>query len=66
MGIPAAPDVANLYMSYFEDLFAYEFLLNKSYIDDVFCLVEAESKKAALRQCAKVHVDGLTLTWLEE
>ena len=62
MGIPAAPDVANLYMSYFEDSFANDFLLYKRYIDEVFCLVEAESKKAALEQCAKVHLDGLTLT----
>ena len=66
MGIPAAPDVANLYMSYFEDSFASEFLLYKRYIDDVFCLVEADSKKAALEQCAKVHADGLTLTWSVE
>ena len=66
MGIPAAPDVANLYMSYFEDSFANEFLLYKRYIDDVFCLVEADYKKAALEQCAKVHADGLTLTWSVE
>ena len=63
MGIPAAPDVAKLYMSHFEDSFANEFLLYKRYIDAVFCLVEADSKKAALEQCAKVHADGLTLTW---
>ena len=66
MGIPAAPDVANLHMSYFEDSFANEFLLYKRYIDDVFCRVEADSKKVALEQCAKVHVDGLTLTWSVE
>ena len=66
MGIPAAPDVANLYMSYFENSFANDFLLYKRYIDDVFCIVEADSKKAALEQCAKVHADGLTLTWSVE
>ena len=49
-------------MLYFEDSFANEFLLYKHYIDDVFCLVEADSKKAALEQCAKVHAEGLTLT----
>ena len=53
-------------MSYFENSFANEFLLYKRYIDDVFCLVEADSKKAALEQCAKVHADGLTLTWSVE
>ena len=62
MVIPPAPVVANLYTSYFEDSFAHEFPLYKRYIDDVFCLVEADSKKPALHQCAKVHVDGLTLT----
>ena len=67
MGIPAAPDVANLYMSYFENTFAHEFPLYKRYIDDVFlCLVEADSKKAALEQVYKVHADGLTLTWSVE
>ena len=49
MGIPAAPDVANLYMSYFEDSFANEFPLYKRCIDDVFCLVEADSKKSIFR-----------------
>ena len=66
MGIPAAPDVTNLYMSYFENMFAHELPLNKRYINDVFCLVEADSKKAALEQCSIVHADGLTLTWSVE
>ena len=66
MGIPAAPDVANLYMSYFKDSFASEFLLCKRYIVDVFYLVKADSKKAALEQSAKVHADGLMLTWSVE
>ena len=48
MGIPTARDVANLYMSFFEDAFAKEFILYKRYIDDVFILGEADSKKAAL------------------
>ena len=66
MGIPAAPDVANLYMSYFENTFAHEFPLYKRYIDEVFCLVEADSKKGALEQCSKVHADGLSLIWSVE
>ena len=66
MGIPVAPDVANQYMSYFENSFASEFPLYKRYIDDVFCLVEADSKKAALEQCSNVHADGLKLTWSVE
>ena len=66
MGIPSAPDVANLYMSYFENTFAHEFPLYKRYIDDVFCLIEADSKNAVLEQVSKVHADGLTLTWSVE
>ena len=66
MGLAAAPDVANLYMSYFKNTFAHKFPLYKRYIDDVFCLVEADSKKAALEQYSKVHADGLTLTWSVE
>ena len=61
MGIPAARDITNLYMSYFDNTFAYEFLLYKRYIDNVFSLVEADSKKGALEQYSKVHADGLTL-----
>ena len=38
----------------------------KRYIDDVFSPVEADSKKAASKQCSKVHADGLTLTWSVE
>ena len=53
-------------MSYFENTFAHKFPLYKRYIDDVFCLVDADSKKAALEQVSKVHADGLTLTWSVE
>jgi hypothetical protein len=66
MGIPAAPDVANLYMSHFENSFASEFILYRRYLDDIIVLVEAVSKKDALEQCSKVHADGLTLTWSVE
>ena len=66
MGTPAAPDVANLYISYFENTFAHKFPLYKRYIDDVFCLVEADAKKAALEQMSKVHADGPTLIWSVE
>ena len=63
MGIPAAPDVANLYMSHFEDSFAGRFPLYKRYIDDVFVLVEATSYEAALKQLSVIQADGLELTW---
>src|SRR5205085_9152229 len=46
--------------------FANEFILYKHFIDYVFILIEADSKKAALEQCSKVHGDGLTLTWSVE
>jgi hypothetical protein len=66
MGIPAAPDVANLYMSHFEDSFATNprFVLYKRYIDDIFCLVKASSADEALDFCkATVKADGLEFTW---
>ena len=63
MGIPAAPDVANLYMAYFEDSFAGRFPLYKRYIDDIFVLVEAPTRKEALEQLDVVKADGLELTW---
>jgi hypothetical protein len=63
MGIPAAPDVANLYMSYFENSFAGRFPLYKRYIDDVIVLVKAPTRKDALEQLSVIQADGLTLTW---
>ena len=63
MGIPAAPDVANLYMSHFENTFAHSFVLYKRYIDDVFVIVEAPTRKEALKQLDVIQADGLTLTW---
>ena len=63
MGIPSAPDVANLYMSYFEDSFADNFLLYKRYIDDVFVIVEAPTRKDALKALDVIQADNLTLTW---
>ena len=63
MGIPAAPDVANLYMSYFENTFAHSFVLYKRYIDDVFVIVEAATRKEALEKLSVIKADGLTLTW---
>jgi hypothetical protein len=66
MGIPAAPEVANLYMSHFEESFADNFPLYRRYIDDIFVLVEAPSKKEARKQLDVVQADGLTLTWSVE
>ena len=66
MGIPAAPDVANLYMSFFENKFAgnREFLLYKRYIDDIFVVVEAPSSEAAEKILKTViKADGLEFTW---
>ena len=63
MGIPAAPDVANLYMSHFENAFAHKFVLYKRYIDDVFVIIDASSRKEALAQLDLVQAEGLKLTW---
>ena len=63
MGIPAAPDVANLYMSHFENTFAHKFVLYKRYIDDVFVIIDASSREEALTQLDLVQAEGLKLTW---
>lgn len=63
MGIPAAPDVANLYMSHFEDSFAGKFPLYKRYIDDIIVLVEAPTYKEARAQLDCIAADNLELTW---
>ena len=63
MGIPAAPDVANLYMSHFENTFAHNFVLYKRYIDDVFVIVDASSREEALEKLSVIQADGLHLTW---
>ena len=63
MGIPAAPDVANLYMAAFENKYAHNFVLYKRYIDDVFVIIDAPTRKDALSQLDLVRAQGLKLTW---
>ena len=63
MGIPAAPDVANLYMSSFENKFAgnREFLLYKRYID-ISMIYSLLSKHPLARQQRKFSRPSLKLT----
>jgi hypothetical protein len=67
MGMPAEPDIANLFAAWYEARFPNEFyehtLVFKRYIDDIFCLVTADS----LDHCAEIlrnyHIPGLKLNW---
>lgn len=64
MGIPAAPDVANLYCAYYEKSFAGEFPLFYRYIDDLITIVEAPTKdEATVKLQETVVYEGLELTW---
>src|SRR5882757_1663439 len=67
MGMPAAPDIANLYAAWYERrlpaAFRDRMLLFKRYIDDIICVVRADS----LDQCEQIlrnySIPGLKLNW---
>jgi len=67
MGMPAAPDIANLYAAWYEKrlptAFLDKLLLFKRYIDDIICIVYADS----LDQCEQIlrnySIPGLKLNW---
>ena len=67
MGMPAAPDIANLYAAWYEKRLPValldRMLLFKRYIDDIICVVYADS----LDHCELVLWDysilGLKLNW---
>jgi hypothetical protein len=68
MGVPAAPDVANLFAAYYEKKFDKSFmnrcLLYKRYIDDVFVIIKADNREHAeslLRE--NVKFPGLKINW---
>ena len=68
MGVPAAPDVANLFAAYYESKFNRSFmnrcLLYKRYIDDIFVIIKADNREHAeslLRE--NVKFPGLKINW---
>jgi len=67
MGMPAAPDIANLYAAWYEQrlpaAFKDRILLFMRYIDDIICIVLADD----LDQCEQIlgnyKIPGLKLNW---
>jgi len=67
MGMPAAPDIANLFAAWYERRLPANFMdrciLFKRYIDDIICIVTANN----LHHCEQVlrdySIPGLKLNW---
>ena len=67
MGVPAAPDVAQLYCA-FEESTAERFkkdniLLYRCYIDDILVILIAENKTSAMEQLSDLSFDSLEVIW---
>jgi hypothetical protein len=67
MGMPAAPDIANLFAAWYEKRFAQVFydhcLLFKRYIDDVICIVSANNLDHCVEILGNYTIPGLKLNW---
>jgi len=67
MGMPAAPDIANLYAAWYERrlpaAFKDRMLLFKRYIDDIICVVYADSLDHCERVLRDYSIPGLKLNW---
>jgi len=67
MGMPAAPDIANLYAAWYEQRLPAAFkdgmLLFKRYIDDIICVVYADSLDHCEQILGNYKIPGLKLNW---
>src|SRR5258706_9496838 len=67
MGMPAAPDMANLYAAWYERrlpaAFLDRMLLFKRYIDDIICVVYADSLDHCEQILREYSIPGLKLNW---
>ena len=67
MGVPATPDIANLYAAWYEDrlpaAFKDKLLLFKQYIDDIICVVYADSLDHCEQILRDYKIPGLKLNW---
>src|SRR5882757_829182 len=67
MGMPAAPDIANLYAAWYERrlpaAFKDRMLLFKRYIDDIICVVYADSLDHCEQVLRGYSIPGLKLNW---
>ena len=67
MGMPAAPDIANLYAAWYEKRLPAalldKMLLFKRYIDDIICVVYADSLDHCEQILRDYRIPGLKLNW---
>ena len=67
MGMPAAPDIANLYAAWYEKRLPAalldRMLLFKRYIDDIICVVYADSLDHCEQVLRDYKIPGLKLNW---
>ncbi|KDN44043.1 hypothetical protein RSAG8_05775, partial [Rhizoctonia solani AG-8 WAC10335] len=67
MGVAHAPDMANLYGSYYENqiipTLGSDILYYGRYIDDVFFVVRANNAEAAEDLCKQLVIDGVNIVW---
>jgi hypothetical protein len=67
MGMSAAPDIANLYAAWYERklpiAFTRKMILFKRYIDDIICIVFAESLSQCEQTLGLYSIPGLKLNW---
>ncbi|KEP44869.1 reverse transcriptase [Rhizoctonia solani 123E] len=67
MGVAHAPDMANLYGSYYENkiipALGSDILYYGRYIDDVFFIVHANNADSALKLCQNLVIDGVNIIW---
>jgi hypothetical protein len=68
MGMPAAPDIANLFAAWYEKRFPAAFsqrcLLWKRYIDDIICVVLADSLDHCEQVLRDYSIPGLKMNWV--
>jgi hypothetical protein len=67
MGMSAAPDIANLYAAWYEKrlpiAFSRKMILFKRYIDDIICIVYADSLSQCEQTLGHYNIPGLKLNW---
>ncbi|KDN33143.1 hypothetical protein RSAG8_13767, partial [Rhizoctonia solani AG-8 WAC10335] len=67
MGVAHAPDMANLYGSYFENqiipTLGEDILYYGRYIDDVFFVVRANNAETASKLCKNLIIEGVNIVW---
>jgi hypothetical protein len=67
MGMSAAPDIANLYAAWYERRLPVEFtrkmILFKRYIDDIICVIYADSLSQCEQTLGLYNIPSLKLNW---